>query len=237
MTTTDIPSMLAAERRQAMLADADAYRLAKQARDARRGIRSGDPGRFAGWAARVRTASLVRIRPIRPDDAPRIAAAFARLTEESRRLRFLGPKGSLTAAELHYFTDVDHHNHEALIALSRFSGRGLGVVRYVRNPDDREVADVAVTVVDQWQARGLGTELTNRLARRARCAGIHRFTALVSTDNRGARRLLGKVGSATLVRREGTNLAYDIALAPTSAERRALRWYVLAPAGPECAGA
>jgi RimJ/RimL family protein N-acetyltransferase len=230
-----IPAALAAERRQDLLDRADAYRLAKQARDSRHGL-TGGPGPVGRWLGRLRTASVVRIRPIRPDDAARIREAFARLSEESRRLRFLGPKNGLSPAELRYFTEVDHHSHEALVAVSRFTGRGLGVVRYVRDPHDREVADVAVTVIDEWQARGLGTELMDRLAERARCEGVHRFTALISTDNRAARRMLGKSGTATLVRREGSTLAYDIALAPSVRERRALRWYVLGPAPAECAG-
>lgn len=234
MIANSIPAALAADRRHQLHADADVYRLAKEARDARRGVIDGPSG--GDWFARMRTFAAVRIRPIRPDDAPRLSEAFARLSEESRRLRFLGPKVSLSAAELQYFTDVDHHGHEALVAVSRWSGRLLGVARYIRDVGDRETADVAVTVIDEWQARGLGTALMARLSDRARCEGVFRFNALVSSDNRAARRMLVKAGTARLVRREGTALAYEIALAPAAAERRALRWYVLAPAGPQCAG-
>src|SRR5207342_1997238 len=106
-----------------------------------------------------------------------------RLSPESRRLRFLRRKDELTPAELRYFTDVDHHDHEALGALDHTGGRGVGVARYVRDAGDPQAAEIAVTVADDWQGRGLGTELLAQLTRRARCEGIGRFTALVSANN------------------------------------------------------
>lgn len=232
-----IAAVLAAENRRALLDRADAHRLARQAQAARRGEDSTVRAALAHTVTRIRTAGVVRIRPITAADAPLLSDGFARLSTDSRRLRFFTPKTELTPAELRYFTDVDHHNHEALVAVSRVNGRGLGVARYVRHSDDRETADVAVTVVDAWQGRGLGTELVTRLSGRARMEGIRRFTAMVSTDNRKARRLLGRLGTAvTLLERERDTLAYEIALAPTAGERRALRWYVLAPGSAGCGG-
>jgi RimJ/RimL family protein N-acetyltransferase len=66
---------------------------------------------------------------------------------------------ALSPAELRYFTDVDHHDHEALGVLDHPGGRGVGIARYVRDADDRQAAEIAVTIVDDWQGRGLGTEL------------------------------------------------------------------------------
>jgi hypothetical protein len=57
-------------------------------------------------------------------------------------------------AELRYLTSIDHHNHEALVAMSLFDGRGLEVARYVRSAEDPRVAEVAVTVVDERTAEG-----------------------------------------------------------------------------------
>ena len=236
MIANTIPELLGADRRNTLHSEADAYRLAKQARDARRGVQPGR-GQSGRWFARMRTTVTVRIRPIRPEDAPALLEGFARLSQESRRLRFLGPKNELSRREVRYLTEVDHHNHEALVAVSRLTGRGLGVARFIRDTRDREMADVAVTVIDEWQARGLGTVLMTRLAARARCEGIHRFSALISADNRGIRRLLGKLGQLTLVGREAGTISYEVALAPVAAERRALRGYILgpAPAGGMCA--
>ncbi len=136
-----------------------------------------------GDTALLRDGSVVLIRQVQPGDAPLLAEGFARLSAESRRLRFLTGKPSLTPAEQRYFTEIDHHDHEALGALDPVDGRGLGIARYKRHGEDSEGAEVAVTVIDEWQRRGLGTELLNRLADRARQEGVRHFTALVADDN------------------------------------------------------
>jgi RimJ/RimL family protein N-acetyltransferase len=170
------------------------------------------PGRAAGGRVVLRDGSKVVIRQVQRDDAPLLADGFARLSPESRRLRFLRRKDELSAAELRYFTDVDHHDHEALGALSPADGRGVGVARYVRDTGDPHAAEIAVTVVDDWQGRGLGTELLARLSGRARAEGIHRFTALVSADNAAAAGLL-RGASADVVHREHGTVEYEIPLA------------------------
>jgi len=106
----------------------------------------------------LRDGSAVTIRRVRGTDAPLLADGFARLSAASRRMRFMGVKKDLSAAELRYFTDVDHHDHEALGALDRGSGHGVGIARYIRDADDPQAAEIAVTIVDEWQGRGLGTE-------------------------------------------------------------------------------
>ena len=208
-----IPTLLATERRKALRAEADAYRVVKQARLQRDPAARSAGQRLVAWAA-VRT---LRIRPIRSTDAAGLNAAFERLSAESRRLRFLATKNGLSDSELRYLTDVDHHDHEALVAVSRLTGRGVGVARYVRNPTARDTADLAVTVVDAWQGRGVGAALVQQLSRRARCEGIRAFTALMSADNVRARRLLhGLPGAVRLVERDGTTLAYELELAVAS---------------------
>jgi RimJ/RimL family protein N-acetyltransferase len=169
------------------------------------------PGRATGGRVVLRDGSKVVIRPVQRDDAPLLADGFARLSPRSRRLRFLRTKDELTPAELRYFTDVDHHDHEALGALDRPGGHGVGVARYVRDTGDPHAAEIAVTVVDDWQGRGLGTELLAQLSGRARAAGIRRFTALVSAENRAAAGLLRGAG-ADVVRREHGTVEYEIPL-------------------------
>ena len=107
----------------------------------------------------LRDGSAVLIRQVRSTDAALLADGFARLSAASRQMRFLGVKKELSAAELRYFTDVDHHDHEALGALDLAGGHGVGIARYVRDADDPQAAEIAVTIVDDWQGRGLGTEL------------------------------------------------------------------------------
>jgi RimJ/RimL family protein N-acetyltransferase len=128
-------------------------------------------------------------------------------------MRFLTIKHELTPAELGYFTEVDHHDHEALGALNYADGRGVGIARYVRDARDPQAAEIAVTIVDDWQGRGLGTELLARLADRARCEGIRRFTALVSADNAAASAGLRNMSAKLAGRGPGT-VEYEITLAP-----------------------
>jgi RimJ/RimL family protein N-acetyltransferase len=148
-----------------------------------------------------------------------VTDGFARLSARSRQLRFLSPKQELSPAELHYFTDVDHHHHEALGALDHADGRGVGIARYIRDADDPQAAEIAVTIIDDWQGRGLGTELVVRLSERARSEGIRRFTALVGADNPAMAGLLRNV-RADLVRRERGALHYEIILGPAGRAQR-----------------
>ena len=162
---------------------------------------------------KLRDGSKVLIRQVQPADAPLLADGFARLSGKSRQMRFLSRKDRLSAAELRYFTDLDHRDHEALGALDQADGRGVGVARYVRDAKDPRAAEVAVTIVDDWQGRGLGTELLTRLSDRARSEGICRFTALVAEDNRAMAGLL-RTMSASLTGRSHGTAEYEIPLMP-----------------------
>ena len=160
----------------------------------------------------LRDGSAVLIRQVRSTDAPLLADGFARLSAASRQMRFLGVKKELSAAELRYFTDVDHHDHEALGALDRAGGHGVGIARYVRDADDPQAAEIAVTIVDDWQGRGLGTELLAQLSDRARQEGIRRFTALTDPGNVAVATLLRNAGARLVGRGRGT-VEYEIMLA------------------------
>ncbi len=170
------------------------------------------PRTSSGTEARLRDGSRVLIRPVRAADAPLLADGFARLSARSRHQRFLAPKTRLSAAELRYLTDIDHYDHEALGAVD-VAGRGVGIARYIRSGRDPRAAEIAVTVVDAWQGRGLGLELTRRLSDRARQAGICRFTALVTADNEAVAGLLRAL-SARLTGRDDQSMEYEIPLTP-----------------------
>jgi RimJ/RimL family protein N-acetyltransferase len=216
--TSPLYSALARERHAALLAQADAARRASQTRRARRRPRPAADG----TPAVLRDGSTVLIRPVRDTDAPLLADGFARLSARSRQLRFLGPKTSLSKAELRYLTHVDHHDHEALGALDPAGGRGAGIARYIRDADDPRAAEIALTIVDDWQGRGLGTQLLARLSDRARQEGICRFTATVSCDNVAMGYLLRSVG-ALLTGRDHGIAEYEIPLQP--AENGLDRWF------------
>lgn len=203
------------QHRQALLDRADAQRLARQARagHSHRAPRAGALETARHWLTIGRRLAAVRIRPIRADDDALLAEGFGRLSVQSRRNRFQYPKNELTPGELTYLTDVDHRDHEALVAVSRSDGSGLGVARYIRDRDDAHVAEIAVTVIDEWQFRGIGTRLVTQLSERASAAGVTQFSALLLADNVGAHRLLERVpGVPTLIDRDEDQLSYLIDL-------------------------
>ena len=188
-------------------------RLAGWLRPGRSRLPGRQPGPGAsGQRVMLRDGSAVFIRQVQPSDAPLLADGFARLSAHSRQMRFLRRKDELSTAELRYFTDVDHHDHEALGALDP-GGRGVGIARYVRDAHDPHAAEIALTIVDDWQGRGLGTERLAQLTGRARSAGIRRFTALVATGNVATTALLDNVGGTLVGRGPGT-VEYEITLAP-----------------------
>jgi acetyltransferase len=153
---------------------------------------------------RLIDGSLVTIRPIRSTDAPLLVDAFDRLGAMSRYHRFLGGKSRLTPADLRRLTDVDHHHdHEALIAISRADQRAVGAARYIRSSYGGPRAEVAVSVIDAWHRRGLGQLLIDRLTARAGAEGVAAFTALISDDNDPALALLRNFhGRTAVVERE-----------------------------------
>ena len=163
--------------------------------------------------ARLRDDSVVLVRRVDPTDKDTIRAGFDRLGAESRYRRFLSPMPELTEHMLRYLTEVDHHDHEAMIAIDPDSGQGVGIARFIRTgrPD---VAEVAVTVVDDWQGRGLGTRLLELLAARAREEGISRFTALVLATNADIIDLLGRLGSMHVVGHNGPSVELEAELPP-----------------------
>jgi GNAT superfamily N-acetyltransferase len=178
-------------------------------------VRGDDGSAYPPEDVTLRDGSQIRIARITPQDAPLIAAGFERLSAETRRLRFLTSKPTLSSSELKYLTEVDGHRHEALGAIDPATGQGIAVARFIRDAGDPARAEVAVTVSDGWQRRGLGTVLLDRLADRAREEGVQRFTALVAGDNPATRPFLqGLGGGVAVVEVGGGALEYEIELAP-----------------------
>lgn len=131
----------------------------------------------------LRDGGTLAVRQIEGGDKPLLRAAFERLSEQSRRRRFMAPAAELTEEDLVYLTEVDHRRHEALVGLAPDTGGIVGVARWFRRPGEREVAELAVAVVDDWQGRGVGSALVAALNERAREEGILRYHAIVSIDN------------------------------------------------------
>ena len=138
------------------------------------------------------------VRPVRPDDGPRLAEGLRQLSPESRRRRFLFSRGSFSDEELDYFTHCDGVDHLALVVVATGpKGREqqfVAVARCIRNSNDPGLAEVAIAVADDWQHHRVGEMLIQALARSAWESGIRCWNAVLFTDNVAMRKLLELVG-------------------------------------------
>ncbi|MFC4948373.1 GNAT family N-acetyltransferase [Pseudonocardia sp. GCM10023141] len=149
---------------------------------------------------RLRSGDLVQTRQVQPRDAPALAAAYENLGEQSRYRRFFTLIPELSGTVLTAATDVDHHDHEAFVATPLLGTPAerdqiVAECRFVRYADRPDTADLAVTVVDSWQGRGLGTALLDRLSERASELGIAYFTAEVLAENKAMLAMLPALGT------------------------------------------
>lgn len=168
-----------------------------------------------GAPVALRDGSHVRIRQGRRSDRELLLRGFQRLSTESRYRRFLAPMPRLPEATVRHLTDIDHHEHEAMIALDEQGTEALGVARYVRDPERPEAAEVAVTVVDDWQGRGLGTLLLEAISARAREEGIRTFTAWMLAGNQEMLDLFRCLGPVRVVDREAGTVEIEVAIPAT----------------------
>ncbi|MGI8513191.1 MAG: GNAT family N-acetyltransferase [Solirubrobacteraceae bacterium] len=142
----------------------------------------------------LRDGTRAVIRPIRPDDKDLLVAGHAQLSAETIRRRFLMPKPRLTSSDLRYLTEVDGHDHVALVAVDpEHPGSIVGVARWVRLREAPDTAEFAIVVGDPYQRRGLGLLLARALVQAARERGIARFTATALSDNEGVRKLIAAI--------------------------------------------
>jgi RimJ/RimL family protein N-acetyltransferase len=144
----------------------------------------------------VRTITLkdgfsARIRPIRPDDEPRLVDLYERLSRHTAYQRFFTVRRRLPPDWYHFFANVDYVRRLALVA-ERETVAGvqlIGVGRYEPG-EEPDTAEVAFVVEDGWQGRGLGGILLDAVLGAAEARGIHRFSAYVQADNHRMLRLL-----------------------------------------------
>ncbi|MDD2759248.1 MAG: N-acetyltransferase, partial [Methylomonas sp.] len=104
----------------------------------------------------LKDGEWVDFRPVKPYDGQTIQNGMRALSDQSRYFRFFSPIVKLSDEQLHYFTEVDQHNHVAWIALAhdKIEQLGVGIARFIRFQHQAHIAEFAVTVVDSYQRRG-----------------------------------------------------------------------------------
>lgn len=154
----------------------------------------------------------VVLRPLEASDRERLAEGLKQLSARSRLTRFFGPVTTFSERQLRYLTEVDQERHVAWAALR--GEEGLGVARFAREPDDSATAEPAVTVIDAYQHRGLGTVLFALLYLSAQRLGVKRFRALVLFENQELVRALHEAGGRLGAHEEGA-VRIEIPVFPT----------------------
>jgi GNAT superfamily N-acetyltransferase len=134
--------------------------------------------------------SIFTVRPVTGDDKHLILSGFDQLSERSRYLRFLSPMPSLSRGQLAYLSELDHRHHVAIGILDGDNPVAIG--RFVRFDDDPTAADVALTVIDAYQGRGVGRVTIEVLAMLARHRDIRWMHFDVLAENTGMLALLDR---------------------------------------------
>jgi GNAT superfamily N-acetyltransferase len=137
----------------------------------------------------------VTIRPMQSSDMD-IEAEFVRnLSNETRHYRFLGAIKELSATELGRLCDIDGQHRMAFVATVQRSGHEvqIGVSRYAEGAN-KNVREMAVTVADEWQHKGLGQLLASRLIQYAKIHGVTRLYSVDLADNSAMRHLANDLG-------------------------------------------
>jgi RimJ/RimL family protein N-acetyltransferase len=155
----------------------------------------------------VRTVALkdgasARIRPIRPDDEPRLVDLYERLSRHTAYQRFFTVMRRLPTDWYHFFANVDYVRRLALVA-ERDTVAGsqlIGVGRYEPS-EEPDAVELAFVVEDGWQGRGLGAILLEAVLAAAEARGVRRFRAYVLADNH---RMLRLLATRTLVEERKT---------------------------------
>ena len=161
---------------------------------------------------KLRNGERIEIRALRPQDRDDLIAAVDRTSSESLYRRFFAVRRRFTETEESFYLNIDFVSHVALVALAEENGQPtiIGGGRYV--VDEPGQAEVAFTVVDKYQGRGLGTALLHHLAMIARQAGLRALVAYVLPDNRAMLKVFEKSGLRYTAKREAGSVYVKLGL-------------------------
>lgn len=162
-----------------------------------------------GWSAKAALPDGTGfiLRPLLEEDRDRLEEGFERLSHESRYQRFMTSMEKLPEHYLQYLTDLDYRDHFAVVAgiedPVRFDLQGLGIARFITLESTPKEAELAITIADEAQGRGLGKILMDVLLRAASERGLCALRAEVLPDNKGMRMLAQRFGGEKVAAQEG----------------------------------
>lgn len=166
--------------------------------------------------------TVLTVRPIEITDVDRLARMTRRLSPKSIYFRFFAPIQRLPWSALLWLANVDHSRRDALVALD--GDEIVAVARYdqLRDSGASEALDaqLAVTVEDAWQHRGLGRQLAHRLCVLARARGCDAFRVTILPDNRPALDLMRQLAPDASVRFSDATYEARLPLRSVEASRK-----------------
>jgi len=144
----------------------------------------------------LKDGTRVTLRPIRPDDAARLQQGFRMLTPQTIYLRFLDFAKELSDKQACFLAEVDYQQRMALVGVIQEEGeeRLAAVARYDMLPDRLGLAEAAIVVRDDYQNRGLGTQIMLKLIQYACAHGVQAFIATIHNSNLDIMRFIRKSG-------------------------------------------
>ena len=165
----------------------------------------------------TRAGEKVFVRPIRPDDEPMMREMFYNFSEKTKYLRYHAALKSMPHNKMQVFCTIDYETEMALVALFGPPGgeRVVGVGRYMTDPEQQS-AEVAFSVQDDWQRKGLGTYFFERLVQIARERGIKTFHAYVLVENSGMLKIFHRSGFVVETQTEGDVVRVTMKLPKTA---------------------
>lgn len=141
---------------------------------------------------RLREAGELMLRPVLPGDRERTVLGHVQFSRETLYRRFMSP-GVPGDALMHYLAEVDYVDHFVWVVTDR--GDPVADARFVRDKLDPTVAEIAFTVADAYQGKGIGSFLIDALFIAARVVGIQKFFARVLSGNAPMRAILDRHGA------------------------------------------
>lgn len=162
-----------------------------------------------GWSAKavLPDGTGFILRPLLEEDRDQLEEGFERLSHESRYQRFMTSMETLPEHYLNYLTNIDYRDHFAVAAAIedpvRFELQGLGIARFIVLEDRPEEAELAITVADEAQGRGLGVILMDVLLRAAEERGLRALRAEVLPQNQGMQGLAKRFGGEKVASGDG----------------------------------
>ena len=165
------------------------------------------------FKTKLKDGTTVLIRTVDPCDKQCITDGWVRLSARSRHMRFFSPINNLSEAQLTYLTDVDNVNH-VVIAASETSvadPAGIGLARYIRLGHEPDIAELAISVTDEYQGRGVGTILLDLLIEHAKANNVRILRGYVLKSNKPMIKMLERHGAIHAMDEDGS-LRYDLHL-------------------------